>query len=134
MKTLLLCVVGVFVALAFSACAKKPTVCEASIRGLLLNPETAEFFDVEELNLSAFRDRLLTNHLRRVGGSAFTSPSSYNWAPDAYMTQARIDPQAPGQIYSVHRIKVDGRDGSRITTHFACADLKGSCHCLMLDD
>ncbi len=103
-------------------------MCQAEIKGSLLNPETAQFFEFEPLDR-----RSLVNGMEEYVWSRTQVPRSerhlYAGQLDAEVSERVTDfVRGDARAYS-YRVKAISRVGDTITARFICA-IDTDCSCL----
>jgi hypothetical protein len=94
--------------------------CEASIKGGLLNPETAEFFEFDEVSKEAFIRVSMANN------QSASTPEQLKTSLARYWDEQIV---GKGSKAFVFRYKADGRLGNKITQQALCLADGTSCVC-----
>jgi hypothetical protein len=98
--------------LLLSACVTKEQkiqrMCEASYKETLLNPETAEFHDFEEISA------------KEVNESFWLSLTSRSLPRDGWQDIVNDKKAEPGSIYYQMRLRADGAMGNKVTKPLLC--------------
>lgn len=125
MKTLRL-ISSIIVASAITACSNgDQRLCEASIKGQLLNPETAEIMDFKSIS----REEAVS----RVASDVVSTMPNSEYLPEG----AAVGKVAEGvdKEYSKEtsfygaRVRAEGKLGNTVTSTQTCAVESGTCSC-----
>lgn len=109
--------------LALHGCSpteKMKKSCEASIKGGLINPETAEFFEFDEVSKEAFIRVSMANNQSSATPEQLRANLSRYWDEEII---------GKGSKAFVFRYKAEGRLGNKITQQALCLADDKACVC-----
>ena len=128
-----LTVVGGFALVACSVASGEERLCQADIRNALINPETAQFFEFENIDEVAFR-RGVENLVWKQHNVSQSERGRFGNQLDEPINEiVRTATERNAHLRS-YRVKADSRAGLTITTNYVCAIAEGQCVCLEADE
>jgi hypothetical protein len=114
--------------LSLSGCdgdVSKQGMCEKAVKGTLLNPETAEFFDYREVAPQTYLDQFGGEEAKLLADNAQVRPAK----DSAQKTFDMLLEMSPELKIAQMRVRADGQLGNRITTKQMCFLTKEMCIC-----
>ena len=104
--------------------ASDRNICEASAGREVLNPETAQFFDFEELTQAQYVEGVATEGEAAVGRDL--TPSQRGELEDGFRQLFAEQDLALSRV----RVRSEGREGNVVTTNIYCMSSNDGCSCL----
>ena len=108
-------------------------LCQGNIKNSLINPETAEFFEFENIDEAAFR-RGVANFVWKEHGVAPNERGRYDNQLDGPINDVVREATSRHAQFRSYRMKAASRVGLTVTSNYVCAIAEGQCACVAADE
>jgi hypothetical protein len=108
--------------------SQEKALCEARIKGELINPETAQFFDFTPATERDWREGV-ANYIWKEKGVPFHERGNYGSQLDDGIARSQNVVMEFKPTFHKVRVKADSKLGLLVTANYVCAANKDDCAC-----
>jgi hypothetical protein len=112
--------------------SQEKALCEARIKGELINPETAQFFDFTPATERDWREGV-ANYMWKRKGITFNERGNYGNQMDGAIASAQNVVMEYNPTFHTMRVKADSKVGLLVTANYVCAADKEGCACANME-